>query len=76
MRQKADAKEVMAAAARERAKPFPKVAPVTLTAPNISTTLWPRTPPADRGGPQEPRRRAFDIGNVINRALTAAGLKK
>lgn len=76
VRQKADAKEGMAAAARERAKPFPNVAPVTLTAPDISTTRWPRTPPAHRGAPPEPPRRAFDIGDVINRALTAAGLKK
>jgi poly(hydroxyalkanoate) depolymerase family esterase len=77
LRVKPDAMEVMAAAARERAKPFPIVAPVTLNGPDLATTLWPRTTPPQRATPQpKPRRLAIDVGEVINRALTAAGLKK
>jgi poly(hydroxyalkanoate) depolymerase family esterase len=77
LRVKPDAMEVMAAAARERAKPFPIVAPVTLNGPDLATTLWPRTTPPQRATPQpKPRRLAIDVGEVINRALVAAGLKK
>ena len=77
LRVKADAKDVMAAAARERAKPFPVVAPVTLTGPDLATTLWPRSPTTHRAAPPpKPRRRGIDVGEVINRALTAAGLRK
>jgi feruloyl esterase len=62
---------------KERAKPFPSVAPVTLNGPDVATTLWPRTPPAQRVTPDAtPRRRGIDVGEVINRALTAAGLMK
>jgi poly(hydroxyalkanoate) depolymerase family esterase len=75
LRVKADAKDVMAAAAKERAKSFPVVTPVTLTGPDLATTLWPRTTPVHRAAPQ-PKLRRFDVGAVINRALTAAGLKK
>jgi poly(hydroxyalkanoate) depolymerase family esterase len=75
LRVKADAMEVMAAAARERAKPFPIVAPVTLNGPDLATTLWPRTTTAQRAE-AKPRRLAIDVGEVINRALVAAGLKK
>jgi hypothetical protein len=68
------AKNVLSIAARERAKPFPAiVAPVTMQGPDISTTLWPRTPPSP--APAKPRR-GLDIGGVIARALTAAGWKK
>jgi len=74
LRQKAGAEKVMAAAARERPEPFPVVAPVTLTGPDISTTLWPRTPSMHRAAPPPQPRRS--ISDVINRALTAAGLKK
>ena len=38
----AAAKTMLHAAARERAKPFPTVAPVTLQGPDLATTLWPR----------------------------------
>jgi hypothetical protein len=69
----ATAKNVLSFAASERAKPFPAVAPVTLQGPDISTTLWPRTPPSP--APAKPRR-GLDIGGVIARALTAAGWKK
>jgi poly(hydroxyalkanoate) depolymerase family esterase len=69
----ATAKNVLSFAASERAKPFPSVAPVTLQGPDVSMTLWPRTPPSP--APGKPRRR-LDIGGAINRALTAAGWKK
>jgi poly(hydroxyalkanoate) depolymerase family esterase len=69
------AKNVLRMAARERAKPFPAVAPVTLDGPDLSTTLWPRATPQRPDAPAEPRRR-LDVGSVINRALTAAGWKK
>ena len=51
LRVKADAREVMAAAARERAKPFPLVAPVTLNGPDLATTLWPSATTAQRAAP-------------------------
>jgi poly(hydroxyalkanoate) depolymerase family esterase len=72
---KATAKAVMAAAAKERAKPFPIVAPVTLMGPDLATTLWPLTTPVRSAPPPKPRR-SFDVGDVINRALVAAGLRK
>jgi poly(hydroxyalkanoate) depolymerase family esterase len=72
---KATAKAVMAAAAKERAKPFPIVAPVTLMGPDLATTLWPLATPA-RTAPQPKPRRMIDVGGVINRALVAAGLRK
>jgi poly(hydroxyalkanoate) depolymerase family esterase len=74
---RANAREVMAAAAKERAKPFPIVAPVTLMGPDLATTLWPRTTAVQSVASQpKPRRRGIDVGDVINRALTAAGLRK
>ncbi len=71
----ATAISVLSTAARERAKPFPTVAPVTLQGPDLSTTLWPRTTPVRRAEPARPRR-SFDVSSVIARALTAAGLRK
>jgi poly(hydroxyalkanoate) depolymerase family esterase len=76
LRVKANAKDVMAAAAKERAKPFPIVAPVTLSGPDLATTLWPRTTPVHRAAPPKPGRRGIDVAEVINRALVAAGLRK
>jgi hypothetical protein len=71
----ATARNVLSFAASERAKPFPTVAPVTLQGPDLSTTLWPRTTMLARPAPVKPRR-SFDVSGVINRALTAAGLRK
>jgi poly(hydroxyalkanoate) depolymerase family esterase len=78
MRQpKSSAGEILPALTKERAKPFASVAPVTLNGPDVATTLWPRTPSAQRAAPDAtPRRRGIDVGEVINRALTAAGLMK
>ena len=70
----ATAKNVLSVAARERAKPFPAVAPVTLQGPDLSATLWPRTAVRNPAPPRP--RRSFDVSGVITRALTAAGWKK
>jgi hypothetical protein len=53
------------------------VAPVPPLTPDLAQVLWPLTTlnrPAEP--PQEPRRRGVDVGSVITRALTAAGLMK
>jgi len=71
----ATAKNVLSIAAKERAKPFPAVAPVTLQGPDLSKTLWPRTTPVCSPVPPKSRR-GFDVSSVITRALTAAGWKK
>jgi hypothetical protein len=45
--------------------------------PDLTQVLWPLTTlhrPAEP--PQGPRRRGIDVGSVITRALTAAGLMK
>jgi hypothetical protein len=71
------AKTMPNAAAKERAKPFPVVAPVMLQGPDLSTTLWPRARPVrPTPSPEKPRRGGIDVGAVITRALTAAGLMK
>jgi hypothetical protein len=45
--------------------------------PDLATVLWPRAVPAASPElPRPPRRRALDVGGVITRALTAAGLIK
>jgi poly(hydroxyalkanoate) depolymerase family esterase len=73
----AAAKAMLSTAAKERAKPFPVVAPVMLQGPDLSTTLWPRARPVRRApSPEKPRRAGIDVGAVITRALTAAGLMK
>src|SRR4030095_12174826 len=72
---KATAKAGMAAAAKERAKPFPIVAPVTLMGPDLATTLWPLATPV-RSAPQPKPRRMIDVGVVIHRARGGAGWGK
>jgi hypothetical protein len=44
--------------------------------PDLTTVLWPRARPHHAGPQQAPRRRGIDVGAVITRALTAAGLMK
>jgi hypothetical protein len=41
--------------------------------PDLAAVLWPRTTLRRRPAPP---RRAIDVGSVITRALTAAGLMK
>jgi poly(hydroxyalkanoate) depolymerase family esterase len=57
------------------AKLIPKVSPLPAPAqfPDLSKILWPLVPPP----PPQPRRKRFiDVGNIVTRALIAAGLRK
>lgn len=63
------------------AKPAPPVIPsaatAALTSPDLAATLWPRTAIGRPAPPQrQPKRASIDVGSVITRALTAAGLMK
>jgi hypothetical protein len=45
--------------------------------PDLAAVLWPRTTLGRRPEPsRQSQRRAIDVGAVITRALTAAGLMK
>ena len=69
------AKETIKEAAKKIpvASPTPAAAPV----PDLTKVLWPLTTLHLRPEPpQKPQRRAIDVGSVITRALTAAGLMK
>jgi poly(hydroxyalkanoate) depolymerase family esterase len=70
-------KEALKGAAKEAATTIPRGAPPPGPAPDKPAMLW---PPAVRARhpepPREPQRRAIDVGAVITRALTAAGLIK
>ena len=62
-------------APKQAAKSIPVIPPTTM--PDLSKVLWPLTTLNSRPEPpREPRRRAVDVGAVITRALTAAGLMK
>jgi poly(hydroxyalkanoate) depolymerase family esterase len=66
-----------ATVSNEAAKKIPVASPVPVPAPvpmpDLANVLWPLTTLNRR---PEPRRRAIDVGSVITRALTAAGLMK
>ena len=68
------AKNVLSIAARERAKPFPAVAPVTMQSPNLPAPRWPNAPQPTSAPAGRPRR--ISVGSIIDRALTAVGWKK
>ena len=73
------AKPAAAAAAKKVARKIPLVAPAPEPAPvpDLAQVLWPLTTfnrPVEP--PQQPKRRGIDVGGVITRALTAAGLMK
>jgi len=76
------AKPAAAVAAKKVAKKIPVVAapvpaPTPVSVPDLAQVLWPLTTlnrPATTS--QEPKRRGIDVGSVITRALTAAGLMK
>jgi hypothetical protein len=56
------------------APPAPVPAPAPVSVPDLAQVLWPLT---TLNRPAEPpRRRGIDVGGVITRALTAAGLMK
>jgi hypothetical protein len=73
--------EVAKEAAKEAPKPV--VSPALAPVPDLTAVLWPlttlkpRPEPVRRSEPpRQPRRRGIDVGAVITRALTAAGLMK
>jgi poly(hydroxyalkanoate) depolymerase family esterase len=72
----------VAAAESPSAKLIPMVSPMQvpppLPLPDLSKVLWPLAPPPPipERRKHEPRRRGIDVGAVITRALTAAGLMK
>jgi hypothetical protein len=70
-----------AEAAKETAKIIPVVTPpppaAPALAPDRTKVVWPRPAPKPAPEPpRKPRRRAINVGAVITRALTAAGLMK
>jgi len=73
------ARPAAAAAAKKVARKIPLVAPAPEPAPvpDLAQVLWPLATfnrPVEP--PQQPKRRGIDVGGVITRALTAAGLMK
>jgi poly(hydroxyalkanoate) depolymerase family esterase len=65
------------AASRETAKTIPLMAPAPAPVPDLGAVLWPRTTLHRRPEPpRQPQSRGIDVGGVITRALTAAGLMK
>jgi poly(hydroxyalkanoate) depolymerase family esterase len=59
----------------ETAKIIPVASQASAPEPDLAAVLWPRAAPPRRPE-SKPRRRAVDVGDVITRALTAAGLMK
>ena len=71
------AKATPAEASRKSAKKTPATFALPVQTPDIAAVLWPRaTLNRHSGPPPRPRRRGIDVGGVITRALTAAGLMK
>lgn len=72
------------AAAKPASKPaapvIPSAATASLQSPDLAATLWPRTaigrPAPPPPTPRARKRNSIDVGAVITRALTAAGLMK
>jgi poly(hydroxyalkanoate) depolymerase family esterase len=62
------------------ARLIPTVSPISPTTPDLNMVLWPLTTVNQKSKaapePQPQRRRPIDVGAVITRALTAAGLMK
>jgi hypothetical protein len=66
-------------AAAPAAKVVPSAATESLQSSDLAATLWSKTHQPVRQTkpvPREPKRRGIDVGGVITRALTAAGLMK
>jgi poly(hydroxyalkanoate) depolymerase family esterase len=68
------AKPAPATASARTTKISPMASQVPVPMPDLSKVLWPLTTLKPAAEP--PRRRGIDVGGVITRALTAAGLKK
>jgi poly(hydroxyalkanoate) depolymerase family esterase len=74
---KASAKAAPTGVPRERAGTIAMTVPVPAPEPDLAAILWPRATPVHHDKPKPaPRRRGIDVGAVITRALTAAGLMK
>jgi poly(hydroxyalkanoate) depolymerase family esterase len=80
---KETAKETAKQTAKQAVKPTPEVSSTPVKVPDLTAVLWPLTtlsrPPESSRRPEPPRpprRRGIDVGAVITRALTAAGLMK
>jgi poly(hydroxyalkanoate) depolymerase family esterase len=76
-------RETVKVTAKQAARPAPAIASTSVKVPDLNAVLWPRTtlnrrPDSSRRPelPRAPRRRGIDVGAVITRALTAAGLMK
>jgi hypothetical protein len=64
-------------ASKEVARPVPMAFPAPTSMPDLATVLWPQAGSSRRLEPaHQSRRSAIDVGSVITRALTAAGLIK
>lgn len=61
---------------RPAAKPAVPVPPAPAPMPDLAKVLWPRAGTDQSAKPARKRRRAIDVGAIIDRALTAAGLKQ
>jgi poly(hydroxyalkanoate) depolymerase family esterase len=71
------AKPASAQPAKQAAAALPVPAPVFAPTPDLTDVLWARPKPGRRPAPpQPPGRKTIDVGAVITRALTAAGLMK
>jgi poly(hydroxyalkanoate) depolymerase family esterase len=70
------ARAVSTGISREHAGTIAMTVPVPAPEPDLTTVLWPRARPHHAEPQQAPRRRGIDVGEVITRALTAAGLMK
>jgi poly(hydroxyalkanoate) depolymerase family esterase len=71
------ARRAAAAAPQEAARKIPvAAAAASAPVPDLSQVLWPLTTLKRPEPRRQPRRRAIDVGGVITRALTAAGLMK
>jgi poly(hydroxyalkanoate) depolymerase family esterase len=74
---KQSAKKASKISSDQAAEDIPMLSPAPVPMPDLTKVLWPLTTlnrPSEP--PQKPQRRAIDVGSVITRALTAAGLMK
>ena len=72
---KTAAKPASAPASKEAATKIPVTSPLPAGMPDLATVLWPRAT-LHREPPHPSQPRGIDVGSVITRALTAAGLMK
>ena len=70
------AKTSSTVASKRPVKKVPVTSPAPLATPDISAVLWPLASFNRRPEPPRQARRGIDVGGVITRALTAAGLMK